>query len=179
MSTTPRRLSVVESCPVCGFVWEAVPETDVLRRIDAGVHDIRATLSLPGLTWREHDQRWTSLEYAGHVRDVLLNLRDRMIVGLVLDNPQPPSMFSEVRVQHFYADDPAGELDCDLQVAASLFNRSYAGFEPFELRRRLVYPWPREASRTLLWVAAQAVHEVEHHSADIAENLRRYRRYHR
>ena len=50
------------------------------------------------------------------------------------------------------------ELVADLTVAA-------------DAQRPIFYGWPRPATRTLLWVAAQALHEVEHHLDDIERTL--------
>ena len=36
-----------------------------------------------------------------------------------------------------------------------------------QLARPIFYPWPRPETRNLLWVAAQALHEAEHHLTDV------------
>ncbi|MCP3855439.1 MAG: hypothetical protein GY698_12000 [Actinomycetia bacterium] len=36
-----------------------------------------------------------------------------------------------------------------------------------DAERPIFYGWPRPATRTLRWVAAQALHEVEHHLGDV------------
>ena len=43
-------------------------------------------------------QRWTATEYGAHVRDVLLNLRDRLVVGLIEDRPTFTAMYRDERV---------------------------------------------------------------------------------
>ncbi len=40
-----------------------------------------------------------------------------------------------------------------------------------DLERPTFYPWPRPATRTLRWVAAQALHEAEHHLGDVRRHL--------
>ena len=35
------------------------------------------------------------------------------------------------------------------------------------IERPIFYGWPREATRTLRWVGAQALHEAEHHLDDV------------
>lgn len=39
-------------------------------------------------TRRPSPDRWSANEYAAHVRDVLLTIRDRLVIGLVEDNPR-------------------------------------------------------------------------------------------
>ena len=52
-----------------------------------------------------------------------------------------------------------------------MFVRLFDAIDPALLPRPVQYGAPNPAPRTLLWMGQQAVHEVEHHGADIAENL--------
>ena len=83
----------MERCDGCGFAWEAVRRDEIAGGVDAGT---------------------VATQYAAHLRDVLLMLRVRFVIGLVEDVP---------------------------------------------------------VRRSLLRMGQQAVHEVEHHGRDIAENL--------
>ena len=58
----------------------------------------------------------------------------------------------------------------ELVIAADLFTRTFVALSPTQLARPIFYGWPREATRTLLWVGAQCVHEAEHHLADVVED---------
>ena len=101
----------------------------------------------------------------------MLNLRDRIVCGLAEDNPTPKAMFSDVRIDNgVYAADTAERLSVELDVAAGLLARLVEALDDTQLARPIFYPWPRPETRTLLWVASQALHEVEHHLAD-AERL--------
>ena len=42
-----------------------------------------------------------------------------------------------------------------------------AALDAEQLARPIFYGWPRPATRSLLWVAAQALHEAEHHLDDV------------
>ena len=119
---------------------------------------------------RPEPATWSALEYGCHVRDVLYNLRDRIVVGLAEDNPVPKAMFADLRIERglYAADDPA-TLAAELDLAGGLFARTVAALDAEALARPIFYGWPTPATRTLLWVAAQALHETEHHLADVTE----------
>jgi DinB superfamily len=165
----------VESCPGCGFVWADVPAAAVGGRVVAGAGAIAAALrSSTGAanTTRPEPGRWSALEYACHVRDVLYAQRDRLVLGLVEDNPAFRPMYRDHRVDLglYAADQPATVAD-ELVLAGGLFARTFAALDDGQLARPCVYGYPVPTPRTLLWVGQQTVHEAEHHRADVEENL--------
>jgi hypothetical protein len=164
----------MESCPVCGFVWDALGREEIGRRIIAAADHLATLLRTdPDAGSRPERSRWSSLEYGAHVRDVLLNLRDRVVLGAIEDNPTPKPMHGDARVERgLYAAETSELVAGDLTVAAALFERTFGAIPPQALARPIFYGWPRPETRTLLWVAAQAVHEAEHHRDDVVENRR-------
>ena len=62
-------------------------------------------------------------------------------------------------------------MTSELAVATALFTRLFGAVAPDDLQRSVRYGFPDPEHRTLLWMGQQAVHEVEHHGTDIAENL--------
>jgi hypothetical protein len=117
--------------------------------------------------------RWSAMEYAGHVRDVLTMLRDRVVLGIVEDNPSFKPMYRDERVDlGLYAADTIDDLAGELAVATAMFTRLFASVDAAGLERPVQYGFPNPAQRTVLWMGQQAVHEVEHHGDDVAENLR-------
>ena len=157
---------------MCGFEWDSVPARAVPVRLVEGA-DLIASVLREGdpepLTRRNDPATWSVVEYGAHVRDVLYNVRDRIVVGLVEDTPTPKAMYGAARADlGLYAEDDPTTLATELELAARLFARTIRALSPEQLARTIVYGWPRDAERTLLWVAAQAVHEVEHHAADVA-----------
>ncbi len=83
----------------------------------------------------------------------------------------PKRMHGDARVDlGLYAADTSDVVADELVIAADLFTRTFVALSPAQLARTIVYGWPSEATRTLLWVGAQCVHEAEHHLADVVED---------
>jgi hypothetical protein len=166
----------VEQCDVCGFAWEMVSRAEIGRRVDAGTATIAGLLAgdPDRAAVRPSTQRWSAIEYGAHVRDVLITLRDRLVVGLVEDLPSFKPMYREERVDlGLYRSDPVEAVAVELRAAAAMFIRFFDAIDPQQLSRPVHYGFPNPAQRSLLWMGQQAVHEVEHHRSDIAANLHR------
>src|SRR6476620_4068914 len=88
----------MERCEDCGFEWESIPASEVGERTRQGALRIAELLQADGVVQRSEPNRWSSLEYAAHVRDVLLSLRDRIVVALVEDDPDFKPMYRDQRV---------------------------------------------------------------------------------
>jgi DinB family protein len=164
----------VERCEVCGFVWETVDRHDVGPRVAAGCVEIEDMLAGDSelLGARPAPERWSATEYAAHVRDVLITLRDRMVIGLVEDDPSFKPMYRDERIDlGLYRADTPGSVADELRAARAMFVRLFDAIDPDQLDRPVEYPWPHPTRRSLLWMGQQAVHEVEHHRSDIASNL--------
>ena len=164
-----------ECCEIesCGFAWDDVNPSEVGRRIIRGADEV-AELITSGLNAdvRRSSEIWSPMEYAGHVRDVLLNLRDRLVVAVNEDNPLCKGLFGTPRIEMgLYAGDTAAVVAEELKVVASLFVRTWDRIPDILRERTMVYGYPRVANRNLCWVAAQALHEVEHHLADVRAGL--------
>jgi hypothetical protein len=159
-----------EQCEVCGFDWEAITAEEVPDRLRAASEGLAEVLRPGGnsLSQRPHPDVWSAVEYGCHVRDVMFNLRDRIIVGLAEDNPTPKAMFTDVRIAAgLYAGEQPERLATEIEVGAGMLGRTVAALDARQLARPIFYGWPRATTRTLLWVAAQALHEAEHHLADV------------
>ncbi len=100
-------------------------------------------------------------EWFSATRVIADRLRDRLVVGLGEDNPDPKPMYGTLRVERgmYESTDPT-DLAVQIEVAAQLFDQTLSVFEPGDAGRPIFYGWPRPETRTLLWVAAQALHEV-------------------
>lgn len=159
-----------EQCDVCGYEWDELTPAEIPQRL-AAVGRAFATVMSSGdaeLLIRPEPSTWSAVEYGSHVRDVLLHLRDRIVLGLAEDNPTPKPMFADVRLRAgIYAADRPDDLAQEIPFACRLMARLVAALDDRQLARPIFYPYPVPATRTLLWVASQSLHEAEHHLADI------------
>ena len=164
----------MERCEVCGFAWDEVAPTEVVAGIRADTAAAADLLEAHAgrATARPDEATWSPLEYACHVRDVLANLRDRIVMALVVDEPAPHPLFGTPRVDLglYRLDVPARTAE-ELVCASEVFARTLECLPEGGGRRTLAYAWPRPAVRTVDWVAAQAFHECRHHLDDIRTGL--------
>ena len=164
----------MEHCADCGFAWASVSREAIVPRVEAGTAAISQLLAgdPDGAGVRPSIPRWSATEYAAHVRDVLITLRDRLVVGLIEDVPSFTPMYRDERVAlGLYRSDTVSAVADELGAATAMFSRLFDAIDPSQLSRHVLYGFPAPMERSLLWMGQQAVHEVEHHGSDIAENL--------
>lgn len=117
---------------------------------------------------------WSALEYACHMRDVLLVMRERVLQ--VLREPAPPAftpMGRAERVQHDrYAEQSPIDVARQLDDAAAMLAFVFDGLDDAQWARKCIYGYPAPAERTLSWVAQQTIHEADHHLLDLEASLR-------
>lgn len=168
-------MTINERCTedFCGFEWDAVISSEVGQRIIKSAAEIANLISTNSTSnARRTPEVWSPVEYTGHVRDVLFNIRDRLIVAINEDNPLCKGLFGTSRIElGLYKNDSPAVVVKELMVAASLFVRTWDRIPETIRDKTMVYGWPRLADRSLHWVAAQALHEVEHHLSDIRAGL--------
>ena len=170
----------MEQCEQCGFVWDLVAAAEVASRVaDIGPSYRRVMLppdrpndwSTRAAT-RPAAEVWSAIEYACHVRDVLLTNRERLLTTLVVDQPTFTPMFRDERVQLAgYASEDLIDVVVQIEMASAMFARAVARLDRSQLARTCHYGYPEPALRSLTWVGAQTIHEAEHHLADIATQL--------
>ena len=159
---------------MCGFVWSSVAASEIANRVQLGASTIARDLRVNGeaAARRPSPERWSMLEYGAHVRDVILHLRGRFVIGLVEDDPTFKPLYREERVAlGLYAQDTVEHVARELEMSSALFARMFGAISTEQLARECHYAYPVVATRTLLWMAQQMVHEIEHHLGDIADNL--------
>jgi hypothetical protein len=162
-------------CAECGFSYELVQPDAVpgrLRALRSGFLKEMASADRVAVSMRPQPAVWSALEYAGHVRDVLLVQRERAIAAQVEDVPAVARMHRDERVSLArYGAYPAAVVLDQLGMAAELCAVVFEGLDPAGLARRLVYPWPQPTERDLAWVGRHALHEGEHHLMDVRRVL--------
>lgn len=166
-------MATVETCEICGFAWESVAESELAQRMISGSNSIAAEVREHVLTAtiRPEPNRWSILEYAAHVRDVLLHVRDRLIIGLIENDPEFKPLYRDHRVDlQLYAADTPAVVANELEMAAQLFARTLSAVSSEQFDRPCQYVYPSPATRSLRWMCQQVVHEIDHHAADINSN---------
>jgi S-DNA-T family DNA segregation ATPase FtsK/SpoIIIE len=166
----------MEACGACGFVYEAVGADELpprLRAAAAGLADLVTTSDATAVRRRPDAATWSALEYACHLRDVLLVQRERLYLALVEDTPGLVPMYREQRAELArYGDQDPERVARQLLVAAELLADAVAVLGPDQLARTCIYNYPEPAERPLLWLARHSLHEAEHHLADARASLR-------
>jgi hypothetical protein len=165
----------VDRCEECGFVYDHLPRDQIGEAIALIAPQYEARLAgtgIPALRQRPAPGSWSPLEYAAHVRDVLIVQRERVMLALRTRDPVFGSMDPERRVvEHRGNDSDPLRVAGDLVRAAGALAALFDGLSDTEWERSGVYNWPVAASRDLAWIGRHTVHEMSHHLLDIARTL--------
>jgi hypothetical protein len=167
----------MQRCEQCGFVYDALPVVDVASRLRSSPDRFRKALAGadPAASRRRPQPGvWSAVEYACHVRDVLLVQRDRAVRVQVEDRPDLPRMHRDERVElcGYGAHELQAVLN-QLSTAAELCALVFELVDPDRWTRPLLHNWPETAEHDLAWLGRHTVHEVEHHLGDIGDVLQR------
>ena len=159
----------MDRCDECGFsydeglAWSA--GTAIIEEAQAIGHLLTASGTAVGQ--RPAPATWSALEYACHVRDVLLVQRERVLLARVVANPRPAPMSRDERVAFDgYADQDPADVARQLGDAAGLFANVLDRLGD-DWDRTMTYNFPEPTIRSLRWVAVHTLHEVSHHRRDI------------
>ena len=126
----------------------------------------------PDVVHRRTSQRWSILEYGAHLRDVLLSIRERIILASVLDVPVGTALYRDERIDlGFYAQDAPTDVATELQVVTYLILKTIATLPQRYEERRLVYSDRTPLEVTIGTTMLNALHECEHHLRDAEEDL--------
>jgi len=130
------------------------------------------TQPLSDVLSRRSEAVWSPLEYACHLRDVLLVQRERVLLARRAESPSPPLMGREERVEHDgYADQQPEDVARQLEDAALLFANVLARLGPEDWERSVLYDGLEPPDRSLRWVALDTWHEVRHHLLDVERQV--------
>ncbi|ANR94002.1 hypothetical protein BBJ32_10030 [Mycobacterium avium] len=121
---------------------------------------------------RSRPDLWSPLEYACHLRDVLLVQRERVLAARRTGGADCASMGRDERAEHDgYNEQDPREVARQLADAATLFGNVLARLSNEDWDRTLVYHYPETRERSLRWVAVHTAHELHHHLLDIRGQL--------
>lgn len=152
------------ACPECGFDPDEVGRRGLADRLRTGSERWADALARPDVATRRLAGRWSDLEYARHVRDVLLTVDDDLALMLDVDDPDLPGRDLEAAEPRDARDDPAAVAASIREAARALARRMDRVDEP---------EWSRAARTssgrrvTVASLALYATHDVEHHLFDV------------
>lgn len=163
----------MESCEGCGFVYDLGDATGASAAVTSGATELAAVLRAADEPARRRDpQRWSPLEYACHVRDVLLVQRERVLRARREDTPVVVPMGRDERVEHDgYAQQRPEDVARQLVDAAAMFANVLSRLDGRDWDREVAYNYPLLAERPLRWLAVHTVHEVVHHLGDVRRQV--------
>jgi hypothetical protein len=164
----------MERCEGCGFEYHAEAAPDTPPEIVARARALAAVVGEPGVDVRTRRSReqWSPLEYACHVRDVLLVQRERVLAARRIDCPSSAPMGRDERAElDGYAEQDPTAVARQLEDAAAMFANVLSRLDASEWDRTVVYNYPTKQVRTLGWVAVNTLHEVRHHLCDVKRQL--------
>ena len=179
----------MDECPGCGFEVRAIVGRGASQgnplafaydedaapgaadRIEVLAREIASVLrntDAADLRWRPEPDTWSRVEYACHVRDVLLVQRERVVLARTVDQPEFTSMSRDERVEYDgYADQSPADVAVQVVEAARLFANILRRLDDDAWDRTVVYTWPVREVRTLRWVGVHTAHELVHHLDDM------------
>jgi len=165
----------VDTCPGCAFTYGVLPRASLPLSLGDLGREMAARLSggpPEALARRRRDDEWSPLEYACHVRDLLLVQRDRLYVALVEDEPSFKPMYRDQRVGFDrYGEQVPAVVAAQLVMAAAMASHAFAGLSDDQWGRPLIYNFPEPSHRDVEWMAHHTLHELVHHRADIERIL--------
>ena len=164
------------ACPECGYAYGSTSRREVAATLESFGPAFGRCLEgdRTRLATRPDPVTWSVLEYACHVRDVMVTERDRLYLALVDESPEFPPLHREERVAlDRYADQDPPAVGRQLDVALGLCAWAFAGVDDEQWARPLVYRLPDPQRHDVGWLAQHTVHEAVHHLFDMGRILAR------
>jgi hypothetical protein len=162
----------VDRCDECGFVYDGLAREHIADAVRLVAVQYASRLSGPDIGRRPTAERWSALEYAAHVRDVLHVQRECIGLALRFERPAFESMEAEQRVaDHRYNEQDPASVVVELERAADHLASLLDDLSEHEWQRRGVYNWPSPAERDITWIGRHTVHEMSHHLLDVSRSI--------
>ena len=163
-----------ERCDGCGFGYESVDAGNAAATIRREADRLAEELSAadPDAAIRRRDEGWSALQYGGHVRDVLVAQRERLLSTRLSDGFSIATMGPDERVAWGeYEGLVPEQIGGEVRLTAGWLANSFDLMAADDWSRTLIYNYPEPSARTLRWLAAHTVHELVHHRQDIQQLL--------
>jgi hypothetical protein len=156
-------------CPECGLDTSSFPRERIPEMLRANAAAWRAPLTAPGAADRSQPDRWSSLEYGCHVRDVFRLYDYRLGLMLTEDDPLYPNWDQDetALADNYPAQDPA-VVASELVTAGDTLAGHFAALSPEQWLR----PGRRSdgANFTVETFARYFIHDPIHHLHDVTDS---------
>jgi hypothetical protein len=162
----------VEPCAECGYSYSALRRPEITPALRSGALTYgQLLLGTDEGELRAHPRAdvWSALEYACHVRDVMLVQDGRVHRACTEEQPEFAPMRRDERVaeEGYNAQEPA-DVARQLAAAAESLALTLEALDDAAWERTGIYHWPTTAVRTVDWIGRHTVHEAVHHLRDIS-----------
>ena len=163
--------SLAGTCAECGFVYD-LDRAEIVRRLEADAEAFVARLQElddAAVRRRPAPDVWSPLEYACHLRDVLAVQHGR--VELIQREEAPsltPMRRDERAVEESYNEQSPAAVARELAAAARSLATQLSRLDDAGWTRTAMYNYPSPQLRTVEWIGAHTVHELQHHCRDIS-----------
>jgi hypothetical protein len=163
----------MDDCAECGFSYDPGDVPAAARTVRERADEIAGIMRTAGadLRSRREFDVWSPLEYACHVRDMLLVQRERILSARRTDGFVCESMGRERVEFDGWAEQEPADVARQLADAALMLANVLDRLDAQAWKRETVYLYPQRATRPISWVALHTVHEVHHHLLDIRRQL--------
>ena len=153
-------------CEQCGFDPNQITLGQLPGEIRNQVQSWADVLSRPNVLERPQPDKWSSLEYGAHVRDVLIVMRGRLKRMLAQENPDLPSWDQDQAALDgkYRALNPAILVD-EIGIEAQMLANHYASVTDAQARRTGQRTDGLEF--TVLSHGKYLLHELVHHGWDV------------
>jgi DinB superfamily len=164
-------------CPECGFDAASIELEDVGQMVRDNVAEWQQALARPRdeVVTRPSADRWSALEYACHVRDVLRIYHERLVLMLTEDDPDFANWDQdETAVAERYGEQDPATVAAELAAAAATLADRFDAVAGDE--------WQRTGNRsdgarfTVDTFARYFVHDPVHHLDDVHKGFARLAR---
>ena len=158
-------------CPDCGFDPATLRHDDVAGRIMRSATGWGEVLARPDAGERPDERTWSALEYGCHVRDVHRIMRARLALMLTYDETTADGAeFANwdqdaTAVDQRYAEQDPAAVAQEIYSAATEFASAYGAVQDGQWHRRGLRS--NGSAFTVESFAAYALHDLEHHRADL------------
>ena len=165
---------MVDACQECGYGYDNPVEAiaGTLRSLGSDYGERLRRTDGDALRTQPAPSVWSGLDYACHVRDVVLIQRERILLALVESCPSFAPMYREQRVElaDYQAHSP-DEVADQIVLAAELCATVLAGLGQEQWARPSIYNFPVPTERDVAWLGRHTLHEGVHHLGDIDRGI--------